>query len=74
MGNSASAPLIMPYQDPESSTSLYYLHRKEKFVLFLTQKTTKKFRFKNKIKLYTDSALGYLNEYTVMIAGGTNSK
>ena len=74
MGNSNSSTTIAPLHITETGISLYYLHRKERFVLYLTQKTTKKYRFKNKIKLYQDSALGYLNESSVMITGGTNSK
>lgn len=72
MGNEKS--MIIPTSKSETIPFVYYLNRKEGFILYLTQNRTKKFRFKVQPKLYPDSALCYLSDTTILIAGGTNSK
>ncbi|OMJ70819.1 hypothetical protein SteCoe_31119 [Stentor coeruleus] len=73
MGNTSTNSVV-----PEMSISVLpfinYLNRKESFVLNITQQKTQKFRFSPKLEFYEDSALGYINDTTVIIAGGTNSK
>ena len=73
MGTSNSA-LVLPKIESRSNLSMFYLNRTEKFVLHITESKTQKYRFKSSVKLYSDSAIGYLNDDQVLVVGGTNSK
>lgn len=72
MGNSKSKT-ISPEKNPNLEPFIYYLNRPEAFVLYLTQSKTQKLRFQNKKRFPIDSAFGYINENTVMVAGGTRN-
>ncbi|OMJ70536.1 hypothetical protein SteCoe_31467 [Stentor coeruleus] len=68
MGNSKSTPSLHSL-NPEVFT--YYLNRAESFILRLTPKSTKKLRFSINKYFSIDSAIGYLDENSIIIAGGT---
>ncbi|OMJ79941.1 hypothetical protein SteCoe_19926 [Stentor coeruleus] len=72
MGNSKSQA-ISPAKSINKEPFIYYLNRHEAFVLYLTQNKTQKLRFQNKRRFPTDSAFGYINENTVIVAGGTRN-
>ncbi|OMJ87127.1 hypothetical protein SteCoe_11200 [Stentor coeruleus] len=70
MGNSRSEPNLLKKSYSEVFT--YYVNRSESFVLRLTQTSTKKLKFSIDKCFPSDSVLGYLDENTIIIAGGTS--
>lgn len=69
MGNHKSAPSL---HSINTKPSTYYLNRTESFILKLTQTSTKKLRFSINKFFPMDSAIGYLDENSIAIAGGTS--
>lgn len=70
MGNSRSEPNF--HAKPYGEVFTYYVSRSESFILRLTQSSTKKLKFSINKSLPNDSVLGYLDENTIIIAGGTS--
>lgn len=52
---------------------LYYLHRKKKTVLHLTNLKITKLKFSKNLKIRKDSAVGYMPNRKIMVCGGTDS-
>ncbi|OMJ67858.1 hypothetical protein SteCoe_34866 [Stentor coeruleus] len=65
---------IKPDRSSIDNTSIYYLNRAEALALYVTQKNIQKTRFSNKKYFYKDSAIGYVSDSSIIIAGGTNRK
>ncbi|OMJ73396.1 hypothetical protein SteCoe_27928 [Stentor coeruleus] len=69
MGNSKSEPCLKSFKI-EAFT--YYFNRAESFILRLSQTSTKKLRFSINKYFPIDSSIGYLDENSILIAGGTS--
>ncbi|OMJ65171.1 hypothetical protein SteCoe_38949 [Stentor coeruleus] len=67
MGNDTSSDLNIDI--PE----LYYLYRKKSTLLHIRSGVITKLKFSKKLKVRSDSAIGYLPNRKIMICGGTDS-
>ncbi|OMJ79940.1 hypothetical protein SteCoe_19925 [Stentor coeruleus] len=70
MGNSRSEPNL--HLKPYKEVFAYYVNRSQSFILRLTQNCTKKLKFSIGKRFPNDSVLGYYDENTIIIAGGTS--
>ena len=71
MGGTKSKSVI-PKPRPSIMPNIYYLSRFEKFALMIGQKKTEKLRFTNELDLFLDSAICEIEDFIIIIAGGSD--
>ena len=72
MGITKSSQKV-PKINPTVIPKLSYLNRSQKFALLINGKKTEKFKLSEDLDLYTDSAIGEIQDCKLFIAGGSDN-